>query len=117
MTTPASLGNNTAIITTSSLPITPTTLNPCLVIYFDDIKTSDWNSASTSDIDSWLMAIIRKLSVFNLNATNESHDFVVGTRFLSIATRNNISNRLTEGYTITGYGSQVGSGVDLDDLE
>lgn len=117
MTTPTSLGNNTAIITTSTLPLTPTAQNPCLVIYFDDIKTSDWNAPSVSDIDAWMLAIIRKLSAFNSNATNENHDFVVGTRFLSIATRNNIPNRLSESYTVAGFSSQTISGIDLDDLE
>lgn len=117
MTAVAVLGANARILTNSSLPTAPSSSNPALLVYFDDIKGSDWLAPSTSDIDAWMFAIVRALYNFNLSATNESHSLVVGSRFYGISTRNSIANRLTEAYQVTAFGSAIGTGVDPDDLE
>ena len=59
MTAVAVLGANARILTNSSLPTAPSSSNPALLVYFDDIKGSDWLAPSTSDIDAWMFAIVR----------------------------------------------------------
>lgn len=116
MTQVITLGANARILTSTSLPIPPTTSNPALVVYYEDIKQDNWQNPSTADLDPWIFAIIQKLYSYNLNATNENHNIVVSSRFFGIGTRNSIPNRLTESYSVTTFGAAIGNGVDPDDL-
>lgn len=116
MTIVTALGTDTAIITNSTLPVTPSSQNPCLILPYNSIKSSDWNTPTTTDLDPWILCFIRKLFDYNANAQNEQHAVTVVNKFISTATRNNVANRKVETYTVNAYGASVGSFVDPDDL-